>query len=378
VTGDHAVSGSGGRSWLARALLEQDRWVLADAVRHMDGLGRPEDRQLAVRRALDRYAHDMTPRLAGSDYARLAEEMTAAGETRWAGLLREVAGTDHLVAGADAQWSARYAGRAETFRGQVARAVTETGLIDLDPLGPAAGIDGASYAPGCIHDPAGLRWVVVVTGRGMSEVVAGFSSYLDQRQWVADRCLTASGPLAVPAVTPPPRVVQEEQVLAYLLASAEESGDVMSVLGPEAFTADARFEIWSAMTAAALMEPCRAFTITGVTGQLRQREAQVPAGELHRFGGVGMPRAHAYLARLAETPVSRDQASASVAAITAEDAEAHASARAGHQAQPSGVQPAIGRCSGVQPGLNPAAPEGGQLLRPPLHNPLPPGMPPRP
>ena len=121
-------------------------------------------------------------------------------------------------AGPGAEWRSRYAGRARTQREDDARRWVAGGTVTLDPAGPYQGCDGALYHPGGIEDTVPPVPVLLITSRGMTEVVSGWDSWPQMLSWMASRGTTGSGELQVPRAAAGARCVQEEAVLAYALS----------------------------------------------------------------------------------------------------------------------------------------------------------------
>ena len=290
---------TGQQSWLASVLLA-DPFLLGQASALLAAGGADEESRLAARRLLDQ---QIRPR--EQDYAEAAGELAAAGHPQLAAMLRAIAG-DELLDQARARWEHRYASRPGTER-DISDVPQAGDGIDWSDDGPRRGVDGAWYECGHLESRRRSWWVVRVQGRGHGELVF-LDDYEQQRRWVADRGGTATGELIFPRARPEPRVVQEEQILAGLLGEPGMLGETAGRLAPQTFTADARYEIYAAMQAAASRG------LHSLPDELSRRAAWLPGGELPGLGG--------YLGRLMRTPVTRAAAESAINAVAEEDARA--------------------------------------------------------
>ena len=222
-----------------------------------------------------------------------------------------------------AQWRRRYEGRAATRREEHARRYVSDGLVVFDPDGPYPGVDGSRYHPGVLDEDKGLPQlpVLLITSRGLTELVAGWDNYQQMRAWVASRGNTGSGDLAVPPVARAARSTLEEAVLAHVLGRPSDLPAIAAYLPADAFTSDVRYEIYAAMLdvahTGAAAYPGR------VAAALADRAALVPARHRHEhYGGPGLPWAHAYLRRLDQTQVDLGTARSAATSLRSEDRQA--------------------------------------------------------
>ena len=221
---------------------------------------------------------------------------------------------DYSRDGAGRDWDQRYIARPETGRETLLAAAIRHGLVDK--LGsPVIGIDGAIYQRCCI---ANWDHAVMVHSRGMAELVTDFADPVQARAWVEDRAVSAENTGAlVPA--PPSRVLFEEQVLAGLLADPGAAHERLPFLGlgADSFTADARYEIFSAM----LTEAGRGsgWDLQMVLRAIGARAALLPDVARHTFAGPDGSRTQAYCQRLALTPVTAECAGLAAGEINHED-----------------------------------------------------------
>jgi hypothetical protein len=302
-------------SWLTRVLTEHPD--ILGAARELAGTSAPgQDTSLAVRRMLDTAIRDTVRWPRDQDYAAVARDLDHAGHPHLAAVIREAAGED-LLSEARARWEWRYAARPDAAREAVLDDVFREDRFTFSDDGALRGIDGAWYVPGYISDGPGEGFAVAVMGRGLRELVTGFGGYEDQRRWVADRGPTGTGELYLPALTPAPRVVLEEQVLASLTANTWTFDGTVTFLPPDTFTADARYEIFAVMLAlAGGGRPWHGWQVPGV---LAGRVPWLPDGAVRDLGGEGAPWLQAYFRRLSQTPVSVADGDAAGRAILRED-----------------------------------------------------------
>src|SRR5262249_27766302 len=118
------------------------------------------------------------------------------------------------------------------------------------------------------------------------------------------------------------RCVQEEAVLAYALSHPAAVAAIASYMPQETFTSDIRYDVWAAM--GELARPGRRLGRDRGADALPERAATIPARQLHRYGGRGLPWALALLWRLDWTLGTRESARAAAAALQAEDRQAAA------------------------------------------------------
>jgi hypothetical protein len=325
-----------------------------------DKRGGGEDGSLAARRELDSVLRALTGWPSGADYARIARHYAAAGREEDAALLRQVAGTDGLVAEAKTRWNQRYDHRPPSVGEKLARQLRVGGFIDFDPAGPYHGTDGALYGPGMLGNGLPETPVVVISSRGMSELVADWPSYADMSIWVASRGTTGSGELTPPPVPYPPRAWREEALLARLVSSPRDASRLAEGLSADTFTTDVRFDIYAAVIS--LARQGRGYTPERITAEIARQLTWVPDHALSHYGGPGAPWAHAFLARLADTVVSHKEAADAAAELRHEDerdrARVHA-ARSGPAPELSGIREMAARQRSTRPDAS--APQ----LRPP-------------
>jgi hypothetical protein len=221
------------------------------------------------------------------------------------------------------QWRRRYAGRATTLRELRARQAVQAGNIDFDPAGPyGPGIDGASYAPGWIEGGKDMpgRAVVLIKTRAMMELVGGWDSYGQMRDWLASRGSTGSGRLTAPPAARKARCVAEETVLAHMLGHPHDATAIAGYLPPWTWTSDVRHDLAAALVTVARTR--RRPVPEHVAAELEERAASIPASQLRVYGGRGLRWALVYLARLDETPVTAEAARGAAMGLRTEDAQA--------------------------------------------------------
>ena len=278
-----------------------DPFLLQDAHRVYADRGGREDGRLAARRLLDERLRQMVHWPTGQEYACLAEDLDADGRWADAALLRQIAATDHLLTEARTHWNTRYATRPRTAGERDTRRLIDAGLIDFDPDGPYRGIDGSNYWPGYTSLETGPLQapVVLVSGRGLWQLVSGFDDQAAVARWLHDRGAMASGPLTPPDVPSLPRAVLEEHILARMLCRTGDLPASMASLPLTTFTADARYDIYAAIITVASMG--QRWNVEHVAAELGRRMDWVPEWALSRHGGQGTPWPQAYLRRLANT-----------------------------------------------------------------------------
>ena len=281
-----------------------DSFLLEDARQAYADRGGGPHGYLAARRLLDERLRRMVHWPRARDYAQLADDLAAEGRDGDALLLRRVAATGGLLTEAQGRWNTRYDSRAETSAERDTRQIIDAGLIDFDPDAPYQGIDGSLYWPGYTSLQAGQQApVVLVTGRGLQELIIGFEDQAAVDRWLHDRGPMASGELTQPDVPVLPRAVLEEHILARLLSRPGDLPATMTALPPTTFTTDARYDIYAAITTVARRGP--AWDTGDVAAELSRRVDWVPDWALRGYGGQGAPWAQAYLRRLAVTePIS--------------------------------------------------------------------------
>jgi hypothetical protein len=304
------------RSWLTRLLLD-DPDLLTQAAALVEDDGGTPDAYLAARRLLDSCVREAAGWPQGSDYGAVAHQL---GDHEHARLVWGIAGTDTILQEARARWAWRYACRAPGAREELLLAAGSEERLTYSEDGVLSGVDGARYIPGYLSEGPGQGYAVAVLSRGLRELVTGFAGYDEQRQWLADRGTTATGPLNLPGMVPAPRAVLEERVLASLLAHPDTFGGTVRYFPPDTFTADARYEIYAAMTT--LAESGRDWYGWQVPSVLDQRVRWLPDEAITAFGGPGAPWLQHYARRLSETPASAGDGDAAAREIHAEDQQA--------------------------------------------------------
>jgi hypothetical protein len=287
-------------SWLAGEV-RVDPLLLRDAHRVYADRGGQEDGYLAARRLLDERLRQMVHWPAGQEYARLAEDLDADGRWADAALLRQIAATDHLLTEAQTRWNTRYATRPRTADERDTRRLIDAGLIDFDPDGSYRGIDGSNYWPGYTSLETGQQQapVVLVSGRGLWQLVTGFDDQAAVERWLHDRGPMASGPLIAPDVPLLPRAVLEEHILARMLYRPGDLPASLASLPLTTFTADGRYDIYAAIITVA--RTGQRWNLEHVAAELGRRMDWVPEWALPSHGGQGTPWPQAYLGRLANT-----------------------------------------------------------------------------
>jgi hypothetical protein len=322
--------------------------------------------ELAARRALDGEIRAMITWPTGEDYLAAADDFARAGRAEDAALLRRVAGTDLEIAVTRTQWNIRYDDRPAIGAQELITALRRDGRIHFDPAAPYFGVDGAVYEPGVLAVGTDDKPVVVVTGRGSSELLIDWPGYAAMSEWIAGRGSTASGELSPPPVHSDCRAWQEDTVLARLAGSPRDVPLIARDLLPDTFTTDVRYEVYEAVRV--LYARGKGYTAEEIGAELTRRMASVPPYGLANYGGASAPWAHAYVARLSATDVTREEALSAARAVVHDDE--HDRARAARPQPAPGREPAHGhRHAGDR---TPAARQeaGGQVsampqLRPP-------------
>jgi hypothetical protein len=355
MTGEHA----GARDAPLTALLRSDAVTLMVARRAMEEHGGGLDGDLAARRVLDAELQASSGWPTGEDYLTAAADYDRAGRPGDAEFLRRIAGTDRAIESARAGWNLRYQDRPRIPADDLIASMRQAGLIEFDPAGPYLGTDGASYEPGVLPLGTALEPVVVVSGRGGSELITGWPDYAAMSEWIATRGTTASGPL-----TPPPgrrdcRTWQEDQVLTRLVTSPSDAPLIAATVPPDTFTTDVRYDIYQAIVT--IMGPS-SYTPDIVSAELARRLAGVPSHGLASYGGTTGPLAHAYLARLADTVILREEA-LSVASVLVQEDE-HYRSRAVRRPMPAQCRADLIRAVSERP-ARPPLPGQQAELRPP-------------
>jgi hypothetical protein len=304
------------RSYLTAHLLDDYalRDILEGAAREMEP--EREDR-LALRLRLDRAIRDRIAGPGEREYAAIADDMEGLGWLEHAGTLRHLAGTDDLVREVREEWNARYRDRRPLAAELELDELAERGDLEVADADPVRGIDGAWYQRGYVTAAAYGGHVVIVAGRGASEL-AGFGD--DEpgcERWAASRGLTAAGPLE-PAPDGGTRTWLEEQLLAAMLTWPELLTRYRDQVPPDTFTADGRYEIYCALLA--LAGRGGQWYPGQVPGAVAGRQDSIPAEQAGVYGGDGLPWLRNYAERLAATTVEPADAAAAATAILVQDA----------------------------------------------------------
>jgi hypothetical protein len=307
-----------GEHWLT-SVLQSDVTVLRIAADAAAAGGDAATGALAARRAPDEQLRQMTGWPRAEDYARMAADYQAQGRAAEAALLRQAAATDDLAAEARARWNHRYTGRPVGTADEMMTAAEQNGMLGYDPDGPYRGIDGALYRPGILTIADAEHPVVVVSARGGSSFAIDWHDYAAMSAWVASRGTTGSGLLARPPVPYGHlfRPAQEEAVLARMLAAPGEAPALAAGLPPDTFTSDVRYDIYAAILATT--SQAQRPTPERVAAEMDRRIAWVPEHALAAYGGHVGSLARTYLSRLAETPITGEDALAAAQALHAGD-----------------------------------------------------------
>jgi hypothetical protein len=161
------------------------------------------------------------------------------------------------------------------------------------------------------------RSAVLVSTVGTRELVTGFGSEPAMTAWLRTRERAADhGPLTEPGVEPPPRLVLEERVLAWLIRHPDWlPPDFGHQQRTALWTAECRHEIDGALRTAAARDGREGYP--RAVRELRRRTLRAPewAGDL-----VGWPDGQwvqQYLWRLAHTSVSESTARVAFQALIA-------------------------------------------------------------
>jgi hypothetical protein len=302
------------RSYLTPELLDDD--VLSGILDEEVDAQRGRRQRLALRQRLDRAIRASIYWPREQDYVQIADDMERLGWLEHAATLRDLAGTDDLLAQAAGEWTGRYQGRGQTVPEldmHTKLGNENTHLADADPV---RGIDGAWYRRGYI-DAADGGHIVLVQGRGLHELIGFGDDGQTCERWVASRGALATGPLDPPPAVQDSRTWQEEQLLAAMLSSPAALARYRDQFPPDAFTADSRYDIYRALLD--LADTSDRWYPWQVRDWVAARQDQIPVSELGPYGGDGMPWTRTYLDRLTVTTWTPAAASAAAAAITAQD-----------------------------------------------------------
>lgn len=343
-------------------LLRSDAVMLMVARRAMEEHGGGPEGDLAARRVLDAELRASSGWPTGNDYLTAAADYDRAGREEDAEFLRRIAGTDRAIDTARTWWNLRYQDRPRTPADELIASIRQGSLIEFDPAGPYLGIDGASYEPGVLPVGTALEPVLVVSGRGGSEIVTGWPDYAAMSEWIATRGTTATGPL-----TPPPerrdcRIWQEDQILARLVTSPSDAPLIAATVPPSTFTTDVRYDIYQAIIQ---VRDHGSSAHEDIGTEFARRMTAVPAHGLAHYGGAAAPFARAYLARLAETTVDRDTARSVASILVQEDSHYRSVRRPAVPGHPTAASRAV-TMRGDPTGATRSYPLGWQRPEPPV------------
>jgi hypothetical protein len=249
--GPDAGGNAGVTEHLVTTVLRSDAIILMLARQAVqEGDGSPAA-HIAARRDLDREVREHLPWPSGEDYLRSASDYERMGRPDDAALLRRMAATDTLIAAAKAEWNTRYDARPTAPAAEMSDALRQAGIIDFDPGGPYMGVDGAAYEPGAFTISGRHEPILVITGRGTTELVTDWPGFDAMADWVASRGTTASGPLTPLPARRDCRAWEEDQILARLVTSPRDAPHLTAGLKPDTFTTDVRYDVYQAITAIA-------------------------------------------------------------------------------------------------------------------------------
>jgi hypothetical protein len=307
-------------------------------------------------------------------YRRAIADLEQQARPGLAGFVRELARLEPVLADTTRRWQDRYSGRALTAAERDDhRAVTTADWVVWDE--PYAGIDGMLYTPGLCRFWGQDVPVVLARSRSTVELIDGFTSLEAARGWVrGDRCAADPGPLVPPPGCQSPRITRDEHVLAGLLRCPGELSEVAALLPALTFTADVRYDIFTAILASRQGPPdviTRAFGGPGIdqiTRETLTRLAGSPDWDNPRLGGPGTPLATAYLHRLASTPITAGTAARAAQRLIIADScallEAHA--RAPAAPQPAAKAPPQAPAAGASPATPAITQSACWILLPPI------------
>lgn len=211
------------------------------------------------------------------------------------------------------QWIHRYDGRPDSYALVVAETMARYGLLEFQPLSAAMAAEGAVYVPATVMAGTGSEPVLIISSRGGSDMVRGWTSEGQMLRWTADRTSANPGPLAAPPPPVVPRTWGEDAVLARLLHRPEEIAGTLRILPPDTFTTDVRYDVYTALgTFAGNPQNCMASSVAELA---RQELGCVPADQMAVYGGEEAPLVGQYVDRLAQTPVYGNRARAIIAAL---------------------------------------------------------------
>jgi hypothetical protein len=281
-------------------------------------------------------------RLPDPQYRQAADRLDKTGQGRLAGILFSIAGTSAELAAARQAWQARMTA-APAGGGELVAAQFADGLIEVTGV-PVPGVDGAWYQTAVRRgSPLGqARPAVLVSTMATRELVTGFGSEPAMTAWLRTRERAAGrGPLTEPGVGPPPRLVLEERVLAWLIRHPDWLPDAGDGIRAGLWTAECRHEIDAALRTAGARDGREGYP--RAVRELRRRTLRAPewAGEL-----IGWPDGkwvQQYLGRLACTDVSETTARGAFQALIAVPSAPGPAAALAQESGPVRLWPAPGR-----------------------------------
>jgi hypothetical protein len=285
---------------LARMVIDGDELISqARGIISLDSGGRAA--LLRARRLIESGWPDRDRVPSARDFSLAAQMLADGGRAGQARMLAAMARTQQWLDMAGFSWDQRYAALAGHASVRVLRQVT-SGVFDLGP--EHRGVDGAVYQAGGYSGGGEQPGepVVVLRTRASCELVTGWEEPLAAWQWVAGRLPSADGPLCWPPGGAIPRMVREEQVLAFVLRAPWELDAVSEALPWFQFAADVREEVFQA----ARLIHARGGTVDArsVAAEAASRYEWAPAWARDALGGPGTPSVLRYAARLAATEVS--------------------------------------------------------------------------
>jgi hypothetical protein len=337
MAGTSQATGPGSAQWLLDKTAAEPS-VLREAGRLIAEGGHSNDACLQARRLVEA-AWGL--RLPEPEYRYAANLLDKAGRGRLAEIFFSIASTDAELAAARHAWQARMT--AVPVGNELLAAQFADGLIEMTGM-PVPGVDGAWYQT-AVHRGTPLEQgkpAVLVSTMATRELVTGFGSEPVMTAWLRTRERAAGrGPLTEPAVEPLPRLVLEEQVLAWLIRHPDWLPPGFGHQQRTAlWTAECRHEIDGALRTAGAHDGREGYP--RAVRELRRRTLRAPewAGDL-----VGWPHGQwvqQYLWRLAHTSVSENTARGAFQALIAIPAASGPAAGPAPAAGPVRLWPAPG------------------------------------
>jgi hypothetical protein len=249
---------------------------------------------LRARRLIESSWPDQDHIPSARDFSLAARVLADGGHGGQARLLAAMARTQQWLDMAALSWEQRYTALADHDSVRVVR--QQDGGVS--GLGPAhRGVDGALYQVGGYSGGP----VVVVRTRASCELLTGWEAPLGAWQWVRGRLSSAHGELDWPRGDQVPRMVREEQVLAFVLRYPWELDAVSAALPGFMFAADVREEIFQA--ARLIHSHGGSVNARSVAAEAGSRYEWAPAWARDALGGDGTPLVTRYAGRLAATEV---------------------------------------------------------------------------